>query len=92
MNTNVSFNDVLRRLWSYLTPNVLTKTIVSLNTLRGDKVSMLTHLYPHKPLRKTEVTICNHQPDSHFMCGLMSDLVICKFRKSMVIHDTESPY
>ena len=26
------------------------------------------------------------------MCGLMSDLVICKFRKSMVIHDTKYPY
>ena len=26
------------------------------------------------------------------MCGLMSDLVICKFRKSMVIHDIECPY
>ena len=26
------------------------------------------------------------------MCGLMSDLVICKFRKSIVIHDTECPY
>ena len=26
------------------------------------------------------------------MCGLMSDLVICKFRKNMVIHDTEYPY
>ena len=26
------------------------------------------------------------------MCGLMSDLIICKFRKSMVIHDTECPY
>ena len=29
---------------------------------------------------------------AHFMCGLLSDLVICKFRKSMVIHDTECPY
>ena len=29
---------------------------------------------------------------SHFMCGLMSDLVICKFKKSMVIHDTECPF
>ena len=29
---------------------------------------------------------------AHFMCGLMSNLVICKFRKSMVIHDTECPY
>ena len=26
------------------------------------------------------------------MYGLMSDLVICKFRKSMIIHDTECPY
>ena len=28
------------------------------------KVSMLTHTYPHKPLRKIKVTICNHQADS----------------------------
>ena len=49
------------------------------DTLRGDTVSMLTHIYTHKPLRKTEVTICNHQADSHFVCDLMSDLVICKF-------------
>ena len=25
---------------------------------------MLTHTYPHKPLRKIEMTICNHQADS----------------------------
>ena len=29
---------------------------------------------------------------AHYMCGLMSDLVICNFRKSMVMHDTECPY
>ena len=29
---------------------------------------------------------------AHYMCGLRSDLVICKFRKCMVIHDTECPY
>ena len=29
---------------------------------------------------------------AHFVCGLMSDLVICKFRKCMVIHDTECPH
>ena len=28
----------------------------------------------------------------HFMCGLTSHLVICKFRKSMVMHNTECPY
>ena len=33
-------------------------------TLWGDKVSMLTHTYPHKPLRKIKVTKCNHQADS----------------------------
>ena len=26
------------------------------------------------------------------MCGVTSDLVICKFSKSTVIHDTECPY
>ena len=29
---------------------------------------------------------------AHFMCGLMSDLVICKFQESMVILDTKCPY
>ena len=29
---------------------------------------------------------------AHFIYGLMSDLVICRFRKSMVIHDTKCPY
>ena len=32
--------------------------------LRGDKVSMFGHTYPHKPLRKIKMTICNHQTDS----------------------------
>ena len=44
---------------------------------RGDKVSILTNTYTHKPLRKIKVTICNHQADTQ----LMSDLVTCKFRK-----------
>ena len=47
--------------------------------LGGDKVSMLTHTYPHKPLRKIEVTIRNHQVDSP-----LSNLVICRFRKGMM--------
>ena len=33
-------------------------------TLRGNKVSMLTHTYPHKPLGKIKVAICIHQADS----------------------------
>ena len=44
----------------------------------GDKVSMLTHIYPHKAWRKIEVTICKiTRLTAHFMCGLMSDLLIC---------------
>ena len=61
--------------------------------LWGDKVSMLTHIYIHKPWRKIEVAICKiTRLTAHFMCGLMSDLLICKFVKSMAIHDTECPY
>ena len=37
---------------------------------------VLTHAYPHKPLRKIEVTKLTAQ----FTCGLMSDLEICKHR------------
>ena len=49
--------------------------------------------YPHKPWRKIEVAICKiTRLTVHFMCGLMSDLLICKLIKSMAIHDTECPY
>ena len=49
----------------------------------GIIVSMLIHTYPHRPLRKIKVTICwePNRLTAHFMCGLMSDLVICKFWK-----------
>ena len=54
---------------------------------------MLTHTYPHKPLRKIKVTIyIITRLTANFMCGVMSDLVNWEFRKSMVIHDTECPY
>ena len=44
----------------------------------GDKVSMLNHIYPHKARRKMEVIICKiTRLTAHFMCGLMSDLMIC---------------
>ena len=32
-------------------------------TLRGDKVSVLTHIYPHKPLRKIRMILYSHQAD-----------------------------
>ena len=37
---------------------------VSYLPVEGDKVSMLTHIYPHKLLRRIKATICNHQADS----------------------------
>ena len=33
-------------------------------SLRGDKVSMLSHMYPHKPLRKIELIIRKHHAGS----------------------------
>ena len=49
---------------------------------RGDQVSMLTHTYPHKPLRKIfKWPYVITRLRDHFMCGLASDLVICKFKK-----------
>ena len=37
-------------------------------TIGCDMVSMLTNAYPHKPLRKIKVAICNYQVDSNFTC------------------------
>ena len=41
-----------------------TRPTERVHPLGGDKVSMLTHrpTYPHKPLRKIEVTIHNRSP------------------------------
>ena len=57
-----------------MTPNVLTETRCHQTTqtkpnqtkLVGDKVNMLAHTYPHKPLRKIKVAIRNHQVDGSF--------------------------
>ena len=61
--------------------------LYSPSAIGGDKVSMLTHTYLHKPPRK-KVTYAITRLTAHFMLGLISDLVICKFRKSMA----ECPY
>ena len=91
--TNTAWSPVISSCSKCLPPNenICTVKIPNDTSLEGDKVSMLTHTYPHKLLRKIEVTICNHQADSP-LCGVMSDLVICKFKKSMAVHDTECPY
>ena len=56
---------------------------------------MLTYrpIYPHKPSRKIEVTICNHQADSPLYVWpdvWSGDLQVLE--NYMVIHDTECPY
>ena len=51
-------------------------------------------------MQDTAIKICRQKNMQSFskkkwplyVWGLMSDLVICKFRKSVVIHDTECPY
>ena len=52
-----------------------------LTILRGDKVSMLTHTYPHKPLRKINWPTAIARLTAHITCGLKSDLAICKHSK-----------
>ena len=53
----------------------------------------VTHTYPHKPLRKIKVTIyASTWLTADLLCGLTSNLVICMFRKSMVIHDIKFSY
>ena len=60
----------------------------------GGEVSMLTHTYgTHtNPWGRLMWPYAITRLTAHFMCGLTSDLAICKFRKGMVIHDTECPY
>ena len=51
-------NEIGSNVWYF---SFFVSFLVSLG---GDKVSMLTHICPHKPLRKIEVIIRNHQADS----------------------------
>ena len=58
-------------------------------------VSMLRYTYsqPHaNPWGRFKWPYAITRLTAHFTCGLMSDLVICKFRKSIIIHDTECRY
>ena len=73
------WSPILRHiLFSSVPPFSIFSLILCDFILRGDKVSMLTHIYPHKPWRNIEVTICKiTRLTAHFMCGLMSDLLIC---------------
>ena len=45
-------------------------------TLGVGKEIMLTHAYPHKPMRKIKVATYNHQADADAACGMVSAVVI----------------
>ena len=49
----------------------------------------ITHTYLHKPPRKMKWPSTITRLTAHFTCSVMSDLVISKLRKNMVIHNTE---
>ena len=63
----------------------------SADILRGDKMSMLIHTHSHKSPRKIKVVIYITRLTTHFTCGMVPDLVICKHIMSIVII-TECPY
>ena len=67
---------VICKFWEelhvFMTPNIYPW---------DDRVSMLTHTYPHKPLRKIKVTFAITRLTARFPCGWMSDLVIWKHMK-----------
>ena len=54
---------------------------------RSNTVSMLTHTYLLKPLRKIKMTVCNHQADSPLY--VWSDVWSSGLQ---VIYDTECPF
>ena len=86
----------LMGMYSFLTSCLVLILPVSpffLLTLRGDKVNMFACSCLHKPLRKTLKWPCAiTRPTIHFMCGLVSDLVICKVKEYDVMYKAKCSY
>ena len=59
-------------------------------TLEGDTGSMLTHTYPHKPLRKIDCPLCVYPGVWSWWFASLEKFN--PLRKIMVIHDTKCPY
>ena len=59
----------------------------------GDTMSMLTHTYSHKPLRKIKIPICHHQVESpvYIRPDFRNDNLQSK-EMSMDVYDTECSY
>ena len=79
-------------MWSFCIWNDQVLPSLSPCTLGDDNVSMLTHTYPHKPVRNINWPSSIIKSTVHVVCGVMSGLVIRKHRQVMVIHDTECPH
>ena len=92
--TSFTLHTTQQSTWSYLMVSLFHCIMINTSleqSLAGDKVSILIHTCPHKPRGWiTGLQSLSRQPT--ITCGLMSDLVICKRRKSMVIQDTGCPY
>ena len=61
------YNTLILRYWMDLSVDhfpVIQFSGFNIYPLGTDKVSILAHTYPHKPLKKIKMTICNHQADS----------------------------
>ena len=70
--------------WVISSTTILPRTrpkisLQSIHTPLGDKVSMLIHRYPHNPggRFKSRLHCTITRLTAHFVCGLMSDLLIC---------------
>ena len=85
---------LFNNIWSSKAIQCYERHHPHLSPLWGDKVSMLIHIYSHKPWRKIEVTISAKSPGwQPTLCVVWC--LICWFasyKKSMVIHDTTCPY
>ena len=75
LDISLSFFSVLQ----HLSTSVLTMPVFLLTQRpMGDKVSVLAHTCPHKPLKKTEWLPAIARLTAHFTCGMIPDHVICK--------------
>ena len=77
----------LHNMYSDILVNVSIKFIVPHNGwCEKNKITLWGRL------KLLYIYMCNHQSLLPTLCGLTYDLVIWKFRKRIVIHDTEYPY
>ena len=87
-------SDVITSImqWMIMEWYFITTVMIDSNVAPNCNPSGVISKYVNPYIPTQEVTYANTRLTALFMCGLVSDLVICKFRKSMDIHDTECPH